>query len=266
MKRNYIWLSIALVICVFLSIGIAGCVSEPAEDVEINVDVAASLTGALTEIADNFMAENPNIKVNLNFAGSSTLKSQILEGADVDMFISANDKNFDPVVEAGLITDKKVLLENKLGIAVLKANPKGITDLGSMTNPGVKLVIGDDAVPFGQYTRIIIQNYENASHAGYVDAFMANVITEVDAVTSIKSYLTLGEADSSIVYMSDISKDDKNDITIIEIPDEYNVIASYPYGIFKATTKLSAVEKFEDYLTGSAGSAVLTDYGFVPVA
>ncbi|MDD2470803.1 MAG: molybdate ABC transporter substrate-binding protein [Methanocorpusculum sp.] len=265
MKRNYIWLSLALVICVFLSVGIAGCVSQPAEEVEINIDAAASLTGALTEIADNFMAENPNIKVNLNFAGSQTLKTQILEGADVDMYISANDKNFDPVVDAGLITEKKVLLKNKLGIAVPKANPKGITDLGSLTNTGVKLAIGDSSVPFGQYTRTIIQNYQNDSHAGYVDAFMANVITEVDAVTKIKSYLTLGEADASIVYMSDISKDDKNDITIIEIPDKYNVVASYPYGILKATTKLSAVEKFEDYLTGSAGSAVLTDYGFVPV-
>ena len=66
--------------------------------------------------------------------------------------------------------------------------------------------------------------------------------------------------------MSDISKDDKNDITLIEISDQYNVVASYPYGILKATTKLSAVQTFESYLTGSAGSAILTDYGFVPVA
>ncbi len=266
MKHNNIWLGIAIVLCVLLTVGIAGCVSEPVEQTEINVFVAASLTGEMTEIADQFMAENPNIKVNLNFAGSSTLKTQILEGADADMYISANDKNFDPVVEAGLITDKKVLLEKKLGIAVPRENSAGIADLGSLTNSGVKLVIGDDAVPFGQYTRTIIQKYENDSHAGYVDAFMANVVTQVDAVTKVKSYLTLGEADASIVYMSDISKDDKNDITLIEISDQYNVVASYPYGILKATTKLSAVQTFESYLTGSAGSAILTDYGFVPVA
>lgn len=265
MKNNNLWLGISVILCVLLTVGIAGCVSEPVEQTEINVFTAASMTGAMTEIADQFMAKNPDIKVSLNFAGSSTLKTQILEGADADMFISANDKNFDPIVDAGIITEKKVLLKNKLGIAVPIKNPAGITDLGSLAKPGVKLAIGDSAVPFGQYTRTIIQKYENDSHAGYVSAFMENVITEVDAITKIKSYLTLGEADSSIVYMSDISKSDRKDITLIEIPDKYNVVASYPYGILKATTKLSAIEKFEDYLTSTAGSTILTDYGFVPV-
>lgn len=265
MKKSYVLTALALAVLVILAVGAAGC-TQPAETTEINVYAAASLTGAFTEIGEKFTAANPNIKVVFNFAGSQTLKTQILEGADADMYVSANDKQFDPVVDAGLITEKKVLLENKLGIAVVKANTLKINGLGDLVKSGTRLVIGDDSVPFGQYTRTIIKNYEDDGNAGYVDEFMKNVITQVDAVTGVKTVITTGEADASIVYVSDISKADKESITVIEIPDKYNVIASYPYGILNATTKSDAVKKFESYLTGKEGSAILTEYGFSPVS
>ncbi|MBR4284705.1 MAG: substrate-binding domain-containing protein, partial [Methanocorpusculum sp.] len=107
---------------------------------------------------------------------------------------------------------------------------------------------------------------QDDGHAGYVDAFMANVITQVDAVDKIKSYLTLGEADASIVYVSDISKADKASIDILPIEDKYNVIADYPYGVLKNTEHAEAVAVYEAFLTGEKGSAILTDYGFSPVA
>lgn len=294
MKLTKTWIFAALLVCVVLTVGMAGCIgtdtpatptptptaaqttvatttatatpTTSADQTQITVFAAASLKGVMSEMGEQFEAENKNIKVNFNFAGSQTLKTQILEGADVDMFISANNKQFTPVVEAGMITEKKILLKNKLAIAVPKANKKQITDLAGMAGEGVVLVIGNKDVPFGQYTRDIINKYQNDSHAGYVDAFMANVKSEVDAVDKIKPLLILDEADASLVYKSDISKSDKEDITLIEIPDEYNVIADYPYGIIDATKNKAAVEAWEAYMTGSAGTALLTDYGFDPVA
>lgn len=268
MKPNTSWILAALLVCVLLTVGMAGCIGTPSTtpQTEINVFAAASLTGVMTELGTKFTKENPNIKVNFNFAGSQTLKTQILEGADADMFISANTKQFTPIIDAGLITGKKILLKNKLAIAVPKANNAGITDLAGMAKPGVVLVIGNKDVPFGQYTRDIIAKYQNDSHAGYVDAFMANVKSEVDAVDKIKPLLILDEADASLVYKSDISKSDKNDVTLIEIPDAYNVIADYPYGILAATKNTDAVKTFETYLTGPVGTALLTNYGFDPVA
>ena len=266
MKQTKVWAVLGLAVCLLLAVTAAGCISQPAEDVEITVFAAASLTGALTELGQQFEAENPNIKVVYNFAGSQALKTQILEGANCDLFISANNKQFTPVVEAGLIADKKILLQNKLGISVVKGNPLGIKDLGDLSADNVCLAIGDDAVPFGQYTRDIISKYQDDGHAGYVDAFMANVITQVDAVDKIKSYLTLGEADASIVYVSDISKADKASIDILPIEDKYNVIADYPYGVLKNTEHAEAVAVYEAFLTGEKGSAILTDYGFSPVA
>lgn len=294
MKLTKTWIFAALLVCVVLTVGMAGCIgtdtpatptptptatqttvatatataipTASADQTQITVFAAASLKGVMSEMGEQFEAENKNIKVNFNFAGSQTLKTQILEGADVDMFISANNKQFTPVVEAGMITEKKILLKNKLAIAVPKANKKQITDLAGMAGEGVVLVIGNKDVPFGQYTRDIINKYQNDSHAGYVDAFMANVKSEVDAVDKIKPLLILDEADASLVYKSDISKSDKEDITLIEIPDEYNVIADYPYGIIDATKNKAAVEAWEAYMTGSAGTALLTDYGFDPVA
>ncbi len=266
MKQTKIWAVLALAICLVVAVTAAGCVTEPAEEVEITVFAAASLTGALTELGEKFTAENPNIKVVYNFAGSQTLKTQILEGAECDLYISANNKQFDPVVEAGLIEEKKVLLQNKLGIAVVKGNPLGIKDLGNLDDADVKLAIGDESVPFGQYTRDIINKYQDDGHAGYVDAFMGNVVTQVDAVSKVKVYLTEGEADASIVYVSDISKADKESIDILAIDDKYNVIADYPYGVMKNTQHADAVKKYEEYLTGEAGDALLTDYGFSPMA
>lgn len=265
MKSSKIWVIIAFAICVLLAVTTAGCVAPQTETTEVTVFAAASLTGALTELGEKFTAENPNIKVSYNFAGSQTLKTQILEGADCSIYISANNKQFDPVVDAGLIEEKKVLLQNKLGIAVVKGNKLEIKNLGSLTG-NVKLAIGDDAVPFGQYTRDIIKKYEDDGHAGYADAFMEKVVTQVDAVSKIKSYLTLGEADASIVYVSDISKADRGSIDIVVIEDKYNVIADYPYGILKNVKNKDAVLKYEAFLKGPTGSAILTDYGFSPVA
>lgn len=276
MKLTKTWIFAALLVCVVLTMGMAGCIGTdtpatptptvPEASGEITVFAAASLTGVLTEMGKQFEAENENIKVSFNFAGSQTLKTQILEGADVDMYISANNAQFTPVADAGMISEKKILLKNKLAIAVPKANSKQITDLAGMANEGVVLVIGNKDVPFGQYTRDIISKYQNDSHAGYIDAFMANVVSEVDAVDKIKPVLILGEADASLVYKSDISKDDRKDITLIEIPDEYNVIADYPYGILKATGHPDEIKRFEAFLTGPAGSAFLTGYGFDPVS
>ncbi len=280
MSRKNVLLIAALVFGIVLSAFAAGCTATPSgntgtagtaektvtvvteEPVEITVFAAASLKGALTDIVNKFMEENKNIKVITNFAGSQTLKTQIQEGADVDIFISANDKQFDPIKDAGLITEKKVLLTNKLAIAVPAENKAGIKELGDLSKEGTLLVIGNKDVPFGQYTRDIIGKYQDDGNEGYVDAFMKNVVSEVDAVDKIKPVLVLGEADGSIVYKSDISKADRKDITLIEIPDKYNVIASYPYGILKANADKDAVKAFEAYLTGDKGTAVLKEYGF----
>lgn len=280
MSRKNVLLIAALVFGIVLSAFAAGCTATPSgntgtagtaektvtlvteEPVEITVFAAASLKGALTDIVNKFMEENKNIRVITNFAGSQTLKTQIQEGADVDIFISANDKQFDPIKDAGLITEKKVLLTNKLAIAVPAENKAGIKELGDLSKEGTLLVIGNKDVPFGQYTRDIIGKYQDDGNEGYVDAFMKNVVSEVDAVDKIKPVLVLGEADGSIVYKSDISKADRKDITLIEIPDKYNVIASYPYGILKANADKDAVKAFEAYLTGDKGTAVLKEYGF----
>lgn len=268
MKPKISCILATLLVCVLRTVSMAGCIGTPSNNTptEINVFATASLTGVMTELGNKFTEKNPNIKVNFNFAGSQTLKTQILEGVDADVFISANMKLFTPVADAGLITGKKILLKNKLAIAVPKTNTAGITDLAGMVNPGVVLVIGNKDVPFGQYTRHIITKYQNDSHAGYVDAFMANVKSTVDAVDKIKPLFILDEADASLVYKSDISKSDKNDVTLIEIPDAYNVIADYPWGVLAATKNTDAVKSFEAYLTGPVGTALLTDYGFDPVA
>ncbi|NLZ30288.1 MAG: extracellular solute-binding protein, partial [Methanomicrobiales archaeon] len=100
----------------------------------------------------------------------------------------------------------------------------------------------------------------------YRDAVMANVISEETAVTSVMPKLMLGEADASIVYVSDISKDDRDRLKRFDIPSEYITERPiYPLGILAESPHKDEAESFIAFVRGPDGSAILTDYGFDPI-
>lgn len=264
-----------LIIAVFLVGGLlaAGCTDSGASattpQTTLTVFTAASLTGAFTDVGKAYEAQNPDVKVDLVFDGSQALRTQIEQGAQPDVFVSANAKHMNALKGAGFMENDTVVffLENSIAVIVPTDNPAGITTLSDLAKPGVKLVIGTKDVPFGSYTRQVLDKMaaDPAYGEEYVDAVYANVISEETAVSTVVPKLKLGEADAAFVYKSDVKPEDKDDIQRIEIPAEYNVVAKYPLGILTESTQKDAAASFIEFVTGTDAGAILQEYGFDPI-
>ncbi|MBP2134151.1 molybdate transport system substrate-binding protein [Methanomicrobium sp. W14] len=240
-----------------------------AEQITLTVFTAASLTGAFTDVGEKYMAENENVNVENVFDGSQALRTQIEQGAQPDIFVSANQKHMNALVDEGYMDNDTVqlFLENSLAVIVPADNPAKIQNLSDLANSGVKIVMGTKDVPFGSYTRQILGKMANSSEYGqdYVDAVYGNVISEETSVSTVVPKLLLGEADAAFVYKSDVSKDYGDKIIQIEIPEEYNVLAKYPLGILADSKQKDEAEDFIEFVRGDEGSAILKSYGFDPI-
>lgn len=263
---------VAVSLLVIAGLLVAGCTTTTGApgQTTLTVFTAASLTGAFTDIGKAYEAENANVKVDLVFDGSQALRTQIEQGANPDIFVSASTKHMKALQGAGFMDNGTVtpFLGNSLALIVPVDNPANISGLADLNRSGVKLVIGTKDVPFGDYTRQMLARIaaDPAYGTVYQETVMANVISEETAVSSVVPKLALGEADAAIVYKSDVSKDDQERVTRIEIPSEYNVMATYPLGILAESTNKAQAESFIAFVRGPDGSAILTDYGFDPVS
>ena len=262
---------VAVTLMIIAGLLVAGCTTteETPGETTLTVFTAASLTGAFTDIGKAYEAQNENVKVVFVFDGSQTLRTQIEQGANADIFVSASTKHMKALQGGGFMDNGTVtpFLGNSLALIVPVDNPAKITGLADLAKPGAKLVIGTKDVPFGDYTRQMLDKLaaDPAYGETYKTAFMANVISEETAVNSVVPKLMLGEADAAIVYKSDVSKDDRDKLTRIDVPSEYNVVATYPLGILAESAHKAEAESFIAFVRGPDGSAILTDYGFDPI-
>ncbi len=180
--------------------------------------------------------------------------TQIQQGAPADVFASADAKNMQKLVAAGLVEAPKTFARNKLEIAVAPGNPKHIAGLADLEKAGVTLVLADPSVPAGKYARQAFQK------AGLPAPKPAS--NELD-VKSALSKLTLGEADAVVVYATDV-RTAGTKVTGVAIPDDQNVVATYPIAAVKASKNLGAAEAFVEQIVGGAGSQALLARGFLP--
>jgi molybdate transport system substrate-binding protein len=274
MKKSTTLSSLAAGIAILALIAAAGCtvsqpVTEPAPaQNELVVFTAASLTGAMTDIAAAYEKLHPDTKIVLNVDGSQALRTQIEQGARADLFLSANTKHMTALQAKGLIDNGSVRIfaKNRLALVVPKDNPAGISVLSDIAEPGTRIVMGTKDVPFGDYTRQVLMKMSGDPVYGpeFRDAVMANVISEETAVTALVTKLRLNEADAGIAYASDVSRDDREYLTTLEIPDQYNVVATYPLGILGESEASGRAEAFAEYIMSPDGATVLARYGFSP--
>jgi len=192
--------------------------------------------------------------VQFNFAGSSTLVTQIEQGAAADVFASADTTNMDKL-KADLFTTSKpqVFAHNKLAIVVAVGNPKGITGLADLAKPGVIYITAAPTVPAGKYALQILAN------AG-VKVTPKSLETDVKSVVS---KVELGEADAGIVYTTDVTAAG-NKVQGVSIPDAVNVVATYPIAQVKGTKNSNLGNAFISYVLSAEGQAKLQSFGFLP--
>ncbi|TAN35089.1 molybdate ABC transporter substrate-binding protein [bacterium] len=216
----------------------------------LTVFAASSLQPAFDKIARQLQAQQ-NITTTFNYAGSQTLTAQLAQGAQADVFASADVMHMATVDSSGLISGSShVFAHNRLEIAVERGNPKGIHSLADLARPGLVVVLADPSVPAGKYA-------QQALARGHVTVHPASLEPQV---TGVLSKVALGEADAGIVYVSDIAT--SGQVDGISIPDGQNVIADYPIAVLKSASNPSGANAFLGFVLSAGGQAILKAAGF----
>jgi molybdate transport system substrate-binding protein len=235
----------------------------------ITVLAAASLTESFRELGAQFEASHPNVKVEFSFASSVQLAQQLGQGAPADVFASASNTYMKTAIDNGRVRQnaEKTFVNNRLVVIVPKANPGGLKELKDLATPGLKLDLAAKEVPVGQYSLNFLDKADKEGSMGvdYEASVLKNVVSYEDNVKAILAKVSLGEADAGIVYTSDVSASAAQKVTQITIPDNLNVIASYPIAPIQDSQHPELAQAFIDLVLSAQGQAVLAKYGFIPV-
>lgn len=232
----------------------------------LTVFAAASLTDVFTELAAEFEADNPQVDIVLNFAGSQTLRLQVEQGARADVFASANINHMQTLVDADLMRMPTIFTQNQL-VAILPAsNPASIQSLADLTRPGTKLILAGEAVPAGKYARQALTQLSDNPQLGpdFSNQVLGNLVSEEDSVKGVVAKIRLGEADAGIVYASDVTPLVAPDLLTLPIPLEYNITADYPLAVGAESEAPELANRFVEFVVSSRGQTLLAQHGFRP--
>ncbi|MFT4123783.1 MAG: molybdate ABC transporter substrate-binding protein [Microbacteriaceae bacterium] len=217
----------------------------------LTVYAAASLTATFTEIADDFEADHPGVTVQLQFAGSADLVTQITEGAPADVFASADEANMAKLTDVGLAADPVDFATNVLEIAVPPGNPAGVGSLQDLADDSVTTVICAPEVPCGAATVMV----EEAA------GITIPAVSEESSVTDVLGKVTSGEADAGLVYVTDVAGAG-DDVEGVEFDESASAVNTYPIAVLSDSGQAELAAEFVAAVTGSAGQAVLVAAGF----
>ncbi|HWL02902.1 MAG TPA: molybdate ABC transporter substrate-binding protein [Microbacteriaceae bacterium] len=219
---------------------------------ELSISAAASLTKAFDEIATAFEAEYPDVDIlPIEYDGSSTLATQIIEGKPVDVFASADEGNLQKVVDAGLLTGGGTLFAtNTLVVVVPKGNPAGVTSIADLADPAIRVVLCDVEVPCGKASTKLLE----------LNGVALTPVSFEQNVTAVLTKVGAGEADAGLVYATDVARN--ADVESF-VPDHAGeVINKYPLAALDAAQNPEAAAAFVKFVTGPIAQGILAELGF----
>ena len=223
----------------------AGCGGS--DDDRLEVFAASSLRDVAPEV---------DPAPRYTFAGSDELAAQIRDGAPADVFLSASAAPLEQLRSAGLVEAPFVFASNRLVVVVPEGNPAGLEGFDELVRPGVKLVLGGEGVPIGDYAR------EALAAAGFATA-LENVVSLEQDVKGVLGKVALGEADAGIVYTTDV-RAAAEDVRELAIPDDAQPDVRY-YAAVVIAGDTDRAAKFVKRLAGGEGGRALRAAGFLPV-
>jgi molybdate transport system substrate-binding protein len=242
--NRYVMTLVALALCS------GACAASPGE--ELLVSAAASLTDAFGEVEVAFEAAHPGVEVLLNMAGSSTLRQQIVEGAPVDVFASADSSNMDQVAAAGEVDGApRAFAANRLQITVPAGNPAGVTGLEDFADEDLLIGLCATGVPCGDLALTVLEN------AGVTPA----IDTREPDVRALLTKIQSGELDAGLTYVTDVVASG-GAVHGIDIPDGANATTNYQIASLVDSSDPSTAAAFVAFVLSPEGQAILNSYGF----
>ncbi len=228
-----------------------GASASPELSGTITVFAAASLTKAFTALGKQFQAAHPGTTVKFSFGASSTLAQQIIAGAPADLFASASAKNMTQVTAAGDATGPKTFATNIAEIAVAPGSAGKVANIADLSKAGVKVALCQPQVPCGALAVKVLGNAK----------VTVKPVTQGLDVKSTLGYVTGGEADAAIVYVTDVKAAGAK-VTGVVIPTAVNASTAYPIAKVKASKHTALATAFEDLVLSGPGQSVLRGAGF----
>lgn len=267
-SRLVAWLAIAG-LAAGCSVGLAARSGPPAsasrDAVDLLVFGAASLTDVLAAVETAYEAAVPGTTLTIATDSSSTLRTQIEQGAPADVFLSA-DRDSPRVLADGGLADGNIVdfAANRLTIIVPAGDPAAIARPADLAKPGVRIIAAGDDVPITTYASEAVARL--AAVPGYpaefAGAYLANVVSKEQNVRAIVAKIELGEGDAAIVYATDAIR--SSAVKVIELPPEADVSATYAGIVVGTSAHPAQAHAFLEWLKGPGGAAVLATFGFLP--
>ena len=228
--------------------------TEPARSGTITVSAAASLTESFEKIGADFEKAHPGTTVRFTFDSSKTLATQIVDGAKVDVYASADEKNTQILVDAGLVDGSPTTFaRNHLVIVTQPGNPQGIKTLADLASVDVVALCGQD-VPCGTFATQVLDG------AGV--AIDESKVTRGQNVKATLTAVTEGDAVAGIVYVTD-AEAAGDAVEQVDIPDAQNAVATYPVSVLRGAGEPELARAFVEFVAGPEGERVLKDHGFL---
>jgi len=234
---------------VALLLPLSACGNGSSSSPTLTVFAAASLKSTFSTIGQQFEAAHPGTKVTFDFDGSSTLVSQIQQGAPADVFASADQTNMTKL--GATAQSPKPFATNVLEIATPPGNPAHITSMADLAKPGVKVVVCAAGVPCGDAATQLEQDL----------GVKINPVSEEQSVTDVLGKVETGEADAGLVYVTDVQGAGSK-VTGVPIQGTKQVVNTYPIATLKGAKQTQLAQQFVDYVVGPKGQQVLKAAGF----
>jgi molybdate transport system substrate-binding protein len=229
---------------------------------------AASLSGVSPKLAADFEKMYPGHKVVFNLDGTQALRTQVVNGAYADVFISASNAYTTELTKGGYFVDGTVkpLTSNYVIVILPKDNKAGIRSLADLAKPGVKIAMADKSVPVGTATNTVMASLAKTAEFGnaWNTSVFNNVVTYETSEPAVASKVQLGEVDAGFVYESTYTAGSSK-YQSLSIPKTVNYLQTYTIGVMKQSTSKGAAADFETFMLSSAGQQDLKDYGFRPL-
>lgn len=226
----------------------SGASAEGEQSDPLTIYAASSLT-------EVFTAFDPAPRYS--FAGSSTLETQIKNGAPADLFASAAPLNTQRLLRDGLVAKPVTFTANRLVLIVPRSNPAGIRSVYDLKRKPVKLVVAGPAVPVGAYTRTVLRKLG-------LTAVLSKVVSQESDVKAVTGKVALGQADAGFVYATD-ARPVGEQVSVIRIPARAQPRVRYEIAVVSRSSKKAAARAWIRKLLSAKGQAALKTYGFLPL-